>query len=64
MVQWVNDPPCLCGAAGLIPSPAQWVKTPALSQMQLGFNPWPGKFHMLQEWLKKEEYIYMNGQKC
>ena len=26
MVQWDNDPACLCGIAGSIPSPTQWVK--------------------------------------
>ena len=25
------------------------VKDPALSLLWLGFNPWPGSFHMLQE---------------
>ena len=36
-----------------------WVRSPAqcrgkeelaLLQLQLGFNPWPGNFHMLQVW--------------
>ena len=56
MAQWLNDAACLCGVADAIPSLAHWVKDPALpllqhrSQMQLGFDPWPGNFHM---WLKK-----------
>ena len=28
--------------AGLTPGPAQWVKDPALPQLQLGSDPWPG----------------------
>ena len=61
VVQLVNDPACLCGIAGLIPSPAQWVKDLALlqlwhkSQMWLRFDPWPRNFHMLQVLLKKEK---------
>ena len=44
---------CLCGEAGSIPSPAQWVKDLALPQLwrrfqlYLGFDPWPGNFHIL-----------------
>ena len=51
MVQWVDDLACLCVFAGLIPGPSL-VKGPALpqlwcrSQLFLGFDPWPGKFHM------------------
>ena len=39
----------------------QWVKDPALpqlqhrQQLQLGFNSWPGYFHMLQVWPKKKK---------
>ena len=53
MAHWVSNPARLCGMAGSIPSPAQWIKDVALpslwhrSQMQLGFDPWPGNFHML-----------------
>ena len=53
VVQWVNDPACCCSVASSIPRPAQWVKDPALlqlwcrSQMWLGFDCWPGNFHML-----------------
>ena len=53
---------------GLIPGPMQCVKDPAVpllwhrSQLQLGFSPWPGNFHMLQTWPKKEKkYIYDLG---
>ena len=47
MVPWVNDPACLCGVPGSIPSLAQWVKDLALlqlqldSQQQLRSDPWP-----------------------
>ena len=40
---------------------AQWAKDPALSLQQLGslpwcrFNPWPRKFHMLQEQPKEKK---------
>ena len=36
IAQWVNDLACLCGAADLISSLVQWVKDPALPQLQLG----------------------------
>ena len=45
---------------GFDPHPAQWVKDPASLQLwcrlqlQLIFTAWPGNFHMLQGWLKKE----------
>lgn len=45
VVQWVNDPACLCGIAGSIPLLAQWVKDTALPQlwhrpqMQLELHP-------------------------
>ena len=45
-----------------VPAVAQWVKDPALPQLQLGFNLWPGNFHMprvqeqksVQGWIKAE----------
>ena len=49
---WINDPSCLCGGIGSIPSLAQGVKDLALqqlwcrSQLRLGFDCWPGNFHM------------------
>ena len=49
---WINDPTCLCGGIGSIPSLAQGVKDLALqqlwcrSQLRLGFDCWPGNFHM------------------
>ena len=34
MAQWVNDPGCLCGGAGLIPQPPlPWVQNPGLLQL-------------------------------
>ena len=61
VVQWVNEPTCLCGIAGSIPRPAQWVKDPVLpqlwqrSQMQLRFDPWPRNFHIPQVQPKKKK---------
>ena len=61
MVQWANDLACLCGGASSIPNPAQQVKDPVLpqpwckSQLQLGFNHWPGNFHMSWVWPKKKK---------
>ena len=46
MVQWVNDPAFVCGAAGSIPGPVQCVKDLALlhlwcrSQILLSLDPW------------------------
>ena len=57
VAQWINDPARLCGA-GLSPDPVQQVKDLVLPQlwhrlqMQLGFDPWPGNFHML--WVQPE----------
>ena len=50
---------CLCGSMGLIPSLAQWVKDLAVPQLWqslqlwLGFDSWPGNFHML--WVQPYE---------
>ena len=52
VTQQVNDPVCLCGAADSVPGLAQQVKDLTLlqlwyrSQLQLGFDPWPGNSHM------------------
>ena len=61
MVQWFNDLACLCGVAGSVPHPAEWVKDLALLQPQiwLGFDPWPGNSHMPWVQLKKEDKIYV-----
>ena len=43
------------------PAPAKWVKDLVLlqlwcrSKMQLGFDPWPGNFHMPLAWQKMEK---------
>ena len=37
---------------GLIPGLAQWVKNPVLPHLQLGFDPWPGNFHIPWVWPK------------
>ena len=34
MAQWISDQTCLCGGAGSIPGPVQWVKDPTLLQLQ------------------------------
>ena len=54
MAQWVKDPVLSLQRHGSIPNQAQWVKDPALTQLQLVFDSWPGKFHMLQVWQKKK----------
>ena len=59
--QWVSDLACLCGSDGLISSLVQWGKDPALPQpwcslpMWLRFSLWPGNFHMLWMWPKKQK---------
>ena len=61
VVQWVNDPACLCGGTGLIPSLAQWVKDAVLLQLwhrpqpRLRFDPWPGNFHM--PWVHPKKFF-------
>ena len=42
MAQWVNDLACLCGVAGSIPSPVQWVKVLVLPQLGRRSQLWPG----------------------
>ena len=43
-----------CWDAGSIPSPAQWVRDPALLQVWLGSDPWPGNSHMLWAGRRRE----------
>ena len=51
MAQWVNDPACPCDVV-LILGLARWDKDLVLLQLWctlqtwLGFDPWPGNFHM------------------
>ena len=60
---------CLFGGTGLIPGLAQWVKVLVLpqlchrSKLWLGFNPWPGNFHMPQVQPKrKKERAFFGGR--
>jgi len=55
VMQWVNDPTCLCGGPSLISGQVQWVKDLALLQLQLRFDLWPRNFHMLWVWPKKKK---------
>ena len=54
---------CFCIDCGLIPGPVLWVKDSVLLQLwhrlqlQLGFVPWPGNFHMLKRWPKMKKKI-------
>ena len=63
MAQCVNDPACLCGGTGWIPSLEQWVKDVALlqvwcrSQLWLIFNPWSRNFQMPRLWLGKKNHF-------
>ena len=41
MVQWDRMASLERLGPGLLPSPAQWVKDPALPQLRLGSDPWP-----------------------
>ena len=50
MAQWVKDPTAADqGSAEVQVLSLAWhsqLKDPALPQLWLGFNPWPGNFHM------------------
>ena len=47
---------------------AQWIKDLVLSLQQLGlllwcgFDPWPGYFHVLKAWPKKEHTVYRKNE--
>ena len=69
MVQWVNDPACLCAGGGLIPG-VLWVKDLVFlqlwhrSKLWLRFDPWPGNFQMPQGQPKeKKRYIVFTKNK-
>ena len=40
---------------------APWIKDPLLSQLWLGFDPWPGNFFMLRMQLKEDSEILASG---
>lgn len=40
MAQWVDDPACLCGDAGLVPGLVQWAKDLALPQLWSRLQLW------------------------
>ena len=42
VMQWVNDPSCLCGIAGSIPGLEQWVKDPVGHRCSLDSSPGVG----------------------
>ena len=56
MAQWVNDPSCLCGIAGSIPSLVQCVEDPALLYFGMGhrcdLGLIPGNFDVPWVWPK------------
>ena len=57
VVQWVNDPVCLCGGTGSIPAQCSRLRIQlwCRSQLQLRFDPWPGNVHMPRVWPKKKK---------
>ena len=42
LAQWINDPASVCGDAGLIPGPTQWVKDLVFLQL------WPQLIALVQ----------------
>ena len=60
VVQWIDDPACLCVALVGSSVLAQRLKHLALLQLwlrlqlQLRLDPWPRNFHVLGMWPKKE----------
>ena len=66
MGPWVNNLALSLWWCGFDPRPVQWVKDLVLwqmwhrSQMQLGFDPWPGNVCMPQvSPKKKKKYVYV-----
>ena len=55
VVQWVNDPACLCDSTDFILGPAQWVKD--LVFLQFGLRLEPGNFHMPWMWPTKKKEV-------
>ena len=59
----LNIQHCLYGNLGLIPGQVQWVKDPVLPQLchrlklQLRFDPWPRKFHIL--WVQPKKKMFL-----
>ena len=64
----VKDPVLSLQQLGLMlrcrfnPCLAQRVKDPPSPQLWLGFHPWPGKFHMLWMWQRKNKRVYLRSQ--
>ena len=57
VAQQVSIRCCLCGQECVTPSPVQWIQDPRLPQLGLGFDPWPGKFHMPRDGHKKQQTL-------
>ena len=58
MAQWVKNltvAACCCGGSSLTLAWCGGLKDPMWPQLQLGFNPWPGNFHMCGCSLKEEK---------
>ena len=62
VAQWVNDLACLSGGACLMPSQCSKLKIWRMSQLQLGFNPWPGNLHT--PWGQPKEENKNNYDSC
>jgi len=50
----MNKRPTLKNSVQGVPTVVQWVKDPALLQLQPRFNPWPGNSHAVDA-AKKEK---------
>ena len=55
-LQWVNDLACFYEGTSSIPTPEHWalLQLWCRSQLLLGFDLWPGNFHMPWVWPKKK----------